>query len=194
MYKFFIKRLIDVLASLGVIIILFPFFILVYILVKLDSKGPFFFFQERLGYQAKIFKVYKIRTMYDKPRVANREILRGDSEVTKIGAILRRFKIDELPQIINVFVGDMSLVGPRPCLPQQQADFDNHAKQRIKVRPGLTGLAQVNGNIYLTWPERWVYDSRYVSQCSFLLDVKIVLKTLLILFRGEDKFIKKPNV
>ncbi|WET00133.1 sugar transferase [Chryseobacterium arthrosphaerae] len=194
MYKAFIKRLLDIIVALSVIIFLFPLFLIIYILVKIDSPGKFFFFQERLGYQGKVFKIYKVRTMYDKERVADREILKGDAEVTKIGYYLRRFKIDELPQIINVFNGDMSLVGPRPCLPRQLTEFNEDGKKRINVVPGLTGLAQVNGNIHLSWEERWKYDREYVENQSFLLDTKIIFKTFLILFNGEDKYIKHPNV
>lgn len=194
MYKVFIKRLLDVFIALSIIIFLFPIFLIVYILVRIDSPGKFFFFQERLGYQGKVFKIYKIRTMYDRERVADREILKGDAEVTRIGYYLRRFKIDELPQIINVFNGDMSLVGPRPCLPRQLTEFNEDGKKRIQVVPGLTGLAQINGNIHLSWEERWKYDREYVENQSFLLDTKIIFKTFLILFNGEDKYIKRPNV
>jgi lipopolysaccharide/colanic/teichoic acid biosynthesis glycosyltransferase len=194
MYKKFTKRFLDIIISLLVIIFLFPIFLIIYILVKADSSGNFFFFQERLGYKGKIFKIYKVRTMYDKERTADREILKGDVEVTKIGYYLRRFKIDELPQIINVFKGDMSLVGPRPCLPKQLYEFNEDGKKRIEVVPGLTGLSQVNGNIHLSWEERWKYDRQYVENQSLLLDIKIVFKTFLILLNGEDKYIKHPNV
>lgn len=194
MYRRIIKRFLDIIIALSVIISLFPLFLVIYFLVKIDSPGNFFFFQERLGYKGKVFKIYKVRTMYDKVRVADREILKGDAEVTKVGYYLRRFKIDELPQIINVFQGDMSLVGPRPCLPRQLEEFNEDGKMRIKVTPGLTGLAQVNGNIHLSWEERWKYDRQYVEQQSFLLDTKIIFKTFLILFNGEDKYIKRPNV
>ena len=194
MYKSFIKRFLDFLISLLIILFLVPLFIVLYILVKLDSKGDFFFFQERLGKNGQIFKVFKIRTMTDKVRVADREILKGDSEVTRMGNVLRRLKIDELPQIINIFKGDMSFVGPRPCLPNQITEFNEDGKTRILVTPGLTGLAQTNGNIYLTWEERWKYDRFYVENLSFFLDIAIVFKTVLIVLLGEQKFLKKPNV
>ena len=168
-------------------------FIVVYILVKIDSKGRFFFFQERLGYKGKVFKVFKVRTMTDKSRIANREIMKGDSEVTRVGYWLRRFKLDELPQLINVLIGDMSLVGPRPGLPRQIHEFDENGKKRLMVRPGLTGLAQINGNIHLTWPERWKYDRLYVETLSFKNDLKILLKTASIVLYGEEKYINKPN-
>ena len=194
MYKDFIKRFLDFLISLLIILFLVPLFIILYILVKLDSKGDFFFFQERLGKNGQIFKVFKIRTMTDKVRVADREILKGDSEVTRMGNVLRRLKIDELPQIINIFKGDMSFVGPRPCLPNQITEFNEDGKTRILVTPGLTGLAQTNGNIYLTWEERWKYDRYYVENLSFFLDIAIVFKTVLIVLLGEQKFLKKPDV
>lgn len=194
MYKSFIKRFFDFFISLLIILFLVPLFIVLYILVKLDSKGDFFFFQERLGKNGQIFKVFKIRTMTDKVRVADREILKGDSEVTRMGNVLRRLKIDELPQIINICKGDMSFVGPRPCLPNQITEFNEDGKARILVTPGLTGLAQTNGNIYLTWEERWKYDRYYVENLSFFLDIAIVFKTVLIVLLGEQKFLKKPNV
>ncbi|MFA5670055.1 MAG: sugar transferase [Balneolaceae bacterium] len=193
MYNKILKRLFDLILSTMVILFLFPVFIITFILVKLDSKGPFFFFQERLGKEGSVFKVFKIRTMTDKPRVANREILSGDSEVTRVGAVLRRLKIDELPQIINIWKGDMSFVGPRPCLPELKKEFDENGKERLKVRPGLSGLAQINGNIYLSWSERWEYDAEYVKNHSFLLDLKIIFKTFLIVIFGEEKFIKKTD-
>lgn len=194
MYKKFIKRFFDFLISLLIILFLVPLFIVLYILVKMDSKGDFFFFQERLGKNGRIFKVFKIRTMTDKVRVADREILKGDAEVTRMGTILRRLKIDELPQVINIFKGDMSFVGPRPCLPNQITEFNEDGRTRVLVTPGLTGLAQTNGNIYLTWEERWKYDRYYVENLSFFLDIKIMFKTVLIVLLGEQKFLKKPNV
>ena len=194
MYKIFVKRLLDIVVSFSVILFLSPLFLIIFILVKVDSPGDFFFFQKRLGFQGKVFKIYKIRTMFDKERVADREILKNDVEVTKVGNYLRRFKIDELPQIINVFKGDMSLVGPRPCLPQQLAEFNEDGKKRIEVVPGLTGLSQVNGNIHLSWEERWKYDREYVEKINFALDMKIILKTFLILIYGEDKYLKSPNL
>ena len=193
MYKYFFKRLLDFVIATLIILLLAPLFLILYILVKIDSKGDFFFFQERLGKEGNVFKVFKIRTMTDKVRVADREILKGDSEVTKIGYYLRRFKIDELPQIINIIKGDMSIVGPRPCMPFQLNDFNEDGKVRLLVKPGLTGLAQVNGNIFLTWEERWKYDRKYVENLTFFLDIKIVFKTIMVIFIGEEKLLKKPN-
>lgn len=193
MYRQGIKRSIDFIFSFLVLLIICPILIVIFLLLKIDSKGPFFFFQERLGYKGKLFKVFKIRTMTHKPRIANREIFKGDAEVTRIGYLLRRLKIDELPQLINVLKGDMSIVGPRPGLPAQLKDFNEDGRIRLDVRPGLTGLAQINGNIFLSWPERWKYDRKYVESVSFILDLKIILKTFLIVILGEEKFVNKIN-
>jgi lipopolysaccharide/colanic/teichoic acid biosynthesis glycosyltransferase len=119
------------------------------------------------------------------------KILLNDTRITRFGRILRRFKIDELPQLFNVLKGDMSIIGPRPCHPELVKEFDENAICRLDVRPGLTGLAQVNGNIFLEWPERWKYDKYYVDNLSFWLDLKIILKTILIVFKGEERFLNK---
>lgn len=114
-----------------------------------------------------------------------------DPDITRIGGLLRRFKIDELPQIWNVFIGDMSLVGPRPALPSLYEKFGEIAKKRCEVRPGMTGWAQVNGNIYLPWEERLCLDREYVDRMSFMLDLRILVKTVAIVLFGEEKYIKK---
>jgi len=193
MYPRYFKRIIDILITSIALLLALPLFLVCYILVKTDSRGPFFFMQERLGYKGKIFRVFKMRTMTYKQRIADREIFKNDAEVTKTGSILRRFKIDEVPQLINVLKGDMSLVGPRPGLPAQISEFNDDGRSRLLVKPGLTGLAQINGNIYLSWPERWKYDRKYVENLSFLLDVKIILKTFSIIIQGEEKFVKKSD-
>ena len=123
--------------------------------------------------------------MTHKQRHNHTEILPDNPEVTRIGRSLRRFKIDELPQLLNVLGGDMSIVGPRPALPSQLESYNMVGHKRLEVRPGLTGLAQINGNILLSWPERWVYDKQYVENLSLLLDLKIILKTFRIIFKGE---------
>ncbi|MGV3616338.1 MAG: sugar transferase [Fimbriimonas sp.] len=185
LYAQFLKRPLDVIASSIALLLLAPIFLVVAILIKATSAGPVFFNQIRAGKGGRPITVFKFRTMTDKPRVANREILPGDAEVTSVGEVLRRFKIDEVPQFINVFKGDMSIVGPRPFLTTMVETLDDTGRVRLEVRPGLTGLAQVNGNIYLSWPERFVFDAQYVRTMSFLLDVKIVLKTLSIILKGE---------
>jgi lipopolysaccharide/colanic/teichoic acid biosynthesis glycosyltransferase len=194
MYKLFLKRIFDLFFSGIICILLVPLFIITYVAVKSDSNGDFLYIQERLGKKGYRFKLFKIRTMIDVPRISDKEILKGNREVTRVGSLLRRFKIDELPQILNILKGDMSFVGPRPCLPALQKDFNEDGRMRTKVKPGLTGLAQTNGNIYLTWEERWKYDRHYVENITIFLDIKIVLKTALIVFMGEELFLNKPNV
>lgn len=120
------------------------------------------------------------------------EVYSSDPEVTQVGKMLRRFKIDELPQILNVLKGEMSLVGPRPGLPEQLDSFNADGLKRITITPGLTGMAQINGNIYLSWPDRWKYDRYYVEHISFTLDMKILFKTIAIICSGENKYLKKP--
>lgn len=179
------KRCLDFLISVFLLVILSPLFVITSILIKLTSKGSLFFKQQRVGKNGKLFSVYKFRTMIDKVRSFDKQTFQDDVEVTSIGKIIRRLKIDELPQLINVVKGDMSLIGPRPCLPALIKDFNESGKKRLLVRPGLTGLAQVNGNIYLTWEQRWEFDRKYVENQSLALDLKIISKTILIVLLGE---------
>lgn len=186
------KRLFDFLISFVILLLLFPFFIIVAVLIKLDSKGPIFYLQSRVGENGRVFRIYKLRTMTNKERDPNvKQTYLQDPDVTRIGGLLRRFKIDELPQIWNVFIGDMSLVGPRPALPSLYEKFGEIAKKRCEVRPGMTGWAQVNGNIYLPWEERLCLDREYVDRMSFMLDLRILVKTVAIVLFGEEKYIKK---
>ena len=192
MYELYFKRLFDWLFSLFMILILFIPFVIISILIKIDSKGSIFFMQERLGKNKIPFNVYKLRTMSNKKRKIE-QVYKNDAEITGVGYYLRRFKIDEMPQVINIFLGDMAIIGPRPCLPNvlEKYNLDDY---RFKVRPGLSSIAGVNGSIYLSWEEKWWYDKYYVKNLNFLLDLKIFLKTFLIIFQGEDKFINKPKL
>lgn len=191
MYRKVFKRWLDFGLSSVTIIVLSPIFLIVYLLVKIDSQGPFFFVQERIGKGGRFFKVYKIRTMTNKNRIVERQVFSDNAEITRVGAIFRRLKIDELPQLLNIWKGDMSFVGPRPSLPELLRELNEDGKKRILVRPGLTGLAQVNGNIYLSWEERWRFDCEYVERISFMEDLKILLKTFGIVVFGEKLFLKK---
>ena len=179
------KRCLDFLISVFLLVILSPLFVITSILIKLTSKGPLFFKQQRVGKNGKLFFVYKFRTMINKVRSFDKQTFQDDVEITSIGKIIRRLKIDELPQLLNVVKGDMSLIGPRPCLPTLVKDFNESGKKRLLVRPGLTGLAQVNGNIYLSWEQRWEFDKKYVESQSLALDLKIISKTILIVLFGE---------
>lgn len=192
MYKRFFKRFIDVLFTLVVLAVLIIPFLIIALIIKLESAGPVFFRQERLGKDKKIFNVYKFRTMTNKKRVVE-QTYKDNAEITKVGYYLRRFKIDEMPQILNVLNGDMSIIGPRPCLPNitEKYGLDDY---RFQVQPGLSSIAGVNGSIFLTWEEKWWYDKYYVEHLSFGLDLKIFFKTFLVIILGEEKFLRKPNM
>lgn len=192
-YRSFGKRLFDLLVMLPIFVAISPVLLVAAALIKLDSRGPVFFNQERLGRYGQTFLTYKFRTMTHRNREATTEILPGHSEVTRVGFWLRRFKIDEMPQLLNILNGDMSLVGPRPALPDHINEYNEDGLKRLLERPGLTGLSQVSGNIYLSWPDRWFYDSQYVDRMSFLRDVAIIIKTVAVVLLGEERFLKKPN-
>lgn len=187
---FFLKRIIDVLASGIGLIILFPIFVIIGILIKLDSKGPVFFIQERAGKDGKIFKAYKLRTMIQGADKKTEGIFinRDNLHITRIGKFLRRSGIDELPQLINVLKGDMSLVGPRPTLKYQVENYNDIQKQRLLIKPGITGWALINGRNKLTWPERIKLDIWYIENRSFWLDLKILFKTIIVVVNGEGMY------
>lgn len=196
-YERYFKRFFDFTVAFFAIIVLLPFMIIICILIKLDSKGPVLFIQERPGKNMKIFKVYKFRTMEEdavKYQKVGVEVIGNDSRITPFGKILRRFKIDELPQLINILKGDMSIVGPRPTLPDYLEQYEKWELKRFEVRPGLTGLAQINGNIYLERQEKSMFDIKYIDEISFWGDIKIILKTIAIVIFGEDKFINKSEI
>lgn len=192
-YRTFGKRLLDLCVAVPALLLVAPLFAAIAAAVKLTSRGPVFFVQERLGRGGRTFRTYKFRSMTDRQRTSHQEIFGKTDEVTAIGFWLRRFKLDELPQLWNIVNGDMSLVGPRPALPAQLAEYTEVARQRLLARPGLTGLAQVHGNIFLSWPERWLYDAQYVARVSLLLDAWIVARTVGVVVFGEERFLKKPT-
>ena len=184
------KEIFDKVVAFIALIILSPLFLIVAVLIKIDSKGPVFFMQERVGKNGKIFKTFKFRTMV----VGADEKTKGiyiDKEnpyVTKIGKFLRRSGIDELPQVINVLKGDMSFVGPRPTLQYQIKKYNDFQKKRLLMKPGITGWALVNGRNLLTWPERIKLDVWYIEHWSFWLDMKILFKTVWVVARGEGLY------
>lgn len=187
------KRLLDIAICLPLLIIAAPVLALAAVIIKLDSRGPVMFVQERLGRYGATFPTLKLRTMTHRERTPDSEILPGHSDVTRIGTWLRRTKIDELPQLLNIVRGDMSLVGPRPALPDHINEYDDNGLRRLLARPGLTGLAQTRGNIYLNWPERWHYDASYVRRLSLLGDLHIVIKTVAVVLLGEERFVRHPK-
>jgi len=183
-----VKRVFDVLAGGVLLVILLPLLMLSALLVKLSSPGPLFFTQERAGKGGETFRVRKLRTMRGDRTPDPKELVPLDHpDVTPVGRVLRRLKIDELPQLLSVLTGEMSLIGPRPTLPDQVAAYDEFRRQRLLVRPGITGLAQVNGNTAVPWDERILYDIAYVRACSFSMDMGILFRTVLVLLRGEHR-------
>lgn len=189
-YRNFFKPFSDYFIAIIGLILFAPILIITAVFIRLETNGPILFIQERLGRNGCVFKLYKFRSMTHKKRNVNIQIFEGHPEVTVIGKIIRRLKIDELPQFFNVILGDMSLVGPRPSLPNLKEEFNEDGEYRIKVKPGCTNLASVNGSIYLTWPERWVFDRYYVENLTFLLDIEIIIKTIVVVLFGEKFFYK----
>jgi lipopolysaccharide/colanic/teichoic acid biosynthesis glycosyltransferase len=195
MYRNLFKPLIDFLVAFMILLVVLIPLLIISILILVESNGPLFFKQERVGKDLKFFKVFKFRTMTNEKRTVGSTPIIGKAEgVTKVGYYLRRFKIDELPQLLNVLLGDMSLIGPRPSVPEQLKQMSEEEKHRYSVRPGLTGLAQINGNIHLSWKERFVYDLQYVNHVTFWNDLKIIFRTVFIVILGEKKFLNKPVI
>lgn len=189
-----IKRLIDFFGSGIGLILISPLLLLSSILIKMTMPGPLFFKQERVGKNGIKFNILKFRTMkVDREAEKNLDFSKDKDRITPVGKLLRRTKIDELPQLINVFKGDMSLVGPRPTIQQQVENYTKFQLQRLNMRPGMTGLAQVNGNITLPWEQRIEYDVEYIHNFNIMLDFRILFKTIAIVILGEDKFKKEKS-
>jgi len=181
----FLKRFADIFISGFMIIILSPLLLLLAILIKATSKGPAIFTQTRIGRKCKPFVIYKFRTMiterYDKD---NNEIM-SENRITKVGKILRKTSLDELPQLFNVFCGQMSIIGPRPMLDYQAPRCIGEENLRFEMRPGLTGWAQVKGRNDIQWEERIQYDIEYVKKFNIFMDIKIVFKTISLVFKRQ---------
>ena len=192
MYRQIVKPFFDITCALVLLIMALPVMLIVAILIRLDSSGPVIFMQERLGLNYRVFRLYKFRTMTHTQNRVKKQTFADDPEITRIGKFLRRSKLDELPQLFNIVNGDMSFVGPRPSLPDLQNRFDENGRERVKVKPGLSSLAAVSGGIFLTWPERWVYDRFYVENQSLWMDLRIIGKTVFVVLFGEKHFLKKP--
>lgn len=176
-YRKYGKRIIDLLISTIALFFISPIFISLMVFVKVKLGSPIFFVQERPGINEKIFKMYKFRTMKNYTD-ENGKLLSDEERLTKFGKLLRSTSLDELPELINIIKGDMSLVGPRPLLKSYLPLYNKEQKMRHTVRPGLTGYAQVNGRNSITWNEKFKYDTEYVKKYNFLLDVKIIFQTI----------------
>ncbi len=181
------KRLLDIIGALSGLAVLSPVFLLAVIIIKRGSHGPVLYTQERVGLGGKLFKLYKFRTMVSgaENMGPGTVSVHNDPRVFRGAGFLRKFKIDELPQLLNVLNGTMSLVGPRPTVPQDFARMDAMQRRRVAVRPGLTGLAQVSGNTGLSWPRRIKFDLMYVDEHNLLLDIGIMAQTALLIFTNR---------
>jgi exopolysaccharide biosynthesis polyprenyl glycosylphosphotransferase len=191
-----IKRLVDIIGSITLLIILLPLMLIISLIIKMDSSGPVIFVQERIGKDRKPFNIYKFRTMVLGAEHKGTGFFTGenDSRVTRVGRLLRKTSLDELPQLINVLKGDMSLIGPRPTLRYQVEKYNDFQLQRLKMKPGITGLAQVNGRNSIPWEERIKYDVEYVNNYSLLLDFIIFIKTIAVLFKTDSVYGEKDEM
>ena len=185
MYKRYIKRLLDIVISGIGIVILSPIFIVLCILIRIKIGSPVIFTQARPGYRERVFQLKKFRTMTNECDESG-NLLPDSARLTKFGRMLRATSLDELPELFNIFCGNMSLIGPRPLLVSYLPYYTEREKKRHLVRPGLTGLAQVNGRNYLRWDERLEMDVFYVEKISFSLDLRIFLKTITNVFTRKD--------
>lgn len=192
----FIKYSLDKILALAALLVLSPLMIAISIAVAADSKGAAIFRQPREGQNRQIIRIFKFRTMKAKNVAFDKfnPVIEDDNEnVTRVGKILRKYKLDELPQLINVLIGDMSFVGPRPLLPIYSTTYERWEYMKFASRPGMTGLAQVNGNGYLSIQGRSYYDIKYSENISFITDCKIFFKTLFTVLSGEKKYLKEPS-
>ena len=185
LYNKYIKRILDILISLTFIVLFSWLYLILVILVRIKLGSPVLFCQERPGYKEKIFTLYKFRTMTDK-RDENGTLLPDSERLTKFGSMLRSTSLDELHEMFNILKGDMSLIGPRPLLVEYLPYYTEEERLRHSVRPGLTGLAQVSGRNYLAWDKRLARDVEYVNHISFIMDVRIIIKTIMVVFKKED--------
>ena len=191
MYKHFFKRFFDIVCSLSVLIVLSPVLLITAIAIKMDSKGPVIFKQERVGRNGKVFRIYKFRSMCVNAEHTGSGVYseKGDARVTRVGKFIRASSIDELPQAWNVLKGDMSFIGPRPPLTYHPWPIEEYTEDQLRmfeVRPGLTGWAQVNGRKKVEWHERIKLNVWYVDHVSFFLDVKIIFKTIFKVATNAD--------
>ena len=185
MYRLFIKRLLDIVISGVALLILSPVYLILAILIRVKLGSPVIFHQERPGKDEKIFTLCKFRTMTDE-RDENGNLLPDNVRLTKFGKLLRSTSLDELPELWNIFKGDMSLIGPRPLLVSYLPYYTEEEKLRHTVRPGLTGLAQVSGRNFLDWDNRLKKDVEYVKNLSFLMDLKVIFLTVKVVFVKEN--------
>lgn len=194
MYKKYVKRVLDVFISIIVLIITSPISLVVAIAIKLDSKGPIVFKQERTGYKGKTFLTYKFRTMKVETHDSVGHEFTHDERCTKVGNLIRKLSIDELPQLVNVLKGDMSLVGPRPWIPEYYKYFSKEQKKRCDVLPGITGLAQAMGRNNIDIFQKINYDIEYTKNVTFKMDIKVIVETIKTVVSKTGAEIKQEGI
>jgi len=193
LYRLFVKRGFDILLSGMALLVLSPVFLVVAVLVRLKLGSPVIFHQERPGYRERVFTLCKFRTMTDE-RDERGELLPDSVRLTPFGSFLRKSSLDELPELWNIFKGDMSLIGPRPLLVGYLPYYTERERLRHTVRPGLTGLAQVSGRNFIAWSDRLEKDVEYVEHLNFLLDLTILWRTVMVVLRKEDVAVETDSV
>lgn len=194
MYRKFIKRMLDIIITLIVGIITLPISLIVAIIIKIDSKGPVIFKQERTGYKGKNFNAYKFRTMKVETHDKDGRELTHDERCTRVGKIIRKLSIDELPQFMNVLKGEMSLIGPRPWIPEYYKYFSKEQKKRCDVLPGITGLAQAMGRNSIDIFQKINYDIEYTKNVSFKMDCKVIIETIKTVLSKTGAEIKQEEI
>lgn len=199
-YYLTIKRIMDIIGSIIGLILLSPILVVIAILIKIESRGQVIFSQNRIGLKGKVFKLYKFRSMVYNAEKLKRELesknemsgpmfkMKNDPRITKIGAFIRKTSIDELPQLINVLKGEMSLVGPRPSLPEEVENFEPWMLKRLDVKPGLTCYWQVEGRNTITFDEWMKLDIKYVDKQSIWIDIKLICRTIVLLFGDKNAY------
>lgn len=195
MYKNLIKPVLDWIIAICALIILSPLFLIIAVAIKMESKGPVFFIQKRLGLNGKVFKIIKFRSLYHNSKniVDNTPFFEKDIRITKVGGIIRKTSLDELPQIINILKGEMSFIGPRPPVeyyPKKYSEYTAFEIKRFTVKPGLSGLVQVRNREINDWGHNIPIDIEYVENQSFLQDLKIFLISFVIIFKTENIYTK----
>ena len=186
----FIKRTLDLLCGVVLLPIATPIILLMALAIRIESKGNPFFVQQRIGLGGNPFSMLKMRTLFSDKfgiREWSHELTLDDDRITKVGRFLRRTKLDELPQLLHVLTGKMSFVGPRPDIPEQVVLYSQQQRERLMAKPGLTGIAQISGNTFLSWPVRIQLDRWYIKNATVGLDLKIAFQTLVAIWRGESK-------
>ena len=188
-----LKRVMDVTVSGGALLTLSPMLLAIAAAVRLESGGGALFVQERIGKDGLPFEIFKFRTMVDGSEKGDVIVKEGDSRVTLVGSLLRKTSLDELPQLVNILKGDMSLIGPRPTLRYQVEQYDDFQRQRLLVKPGVTGWAQIHGRNSLPWPKRIELDVWYADNWSLWLDLRILLRTVPVVLGGSEVYGDRAN-